>query len=206
MQLPRGTFRSIKKGQTAPGLLQEMESLQFSGSCTLSWGRERSTLVLDKGRVVLAEHQMLRGDAALNGIRALSDKILDAELSDLNLTQLSLATEFNKQYIIQDSQRSTITFGKNVPGTQPETKPPQQTVPPARTFPEKRIRSPGKEVQENDWLDDIKETDLIGIVNKDLASLERIDLESMTEKIRNTCKSTVQRLDLGHLMEEKSGK
>jgi hypothetical protein len=43
-------------------------------------------------------------------------------------------------------------------------------------------------------------------VNQDLAALERIDLESMTEKIRNTCKSTVQRLDLGHLMDEDTGK
>ncbi|MDD1676733.1 MAG: hypothetical protein LUQ40_03240 [Methanomicrobiales archaeon] len=206
MQLPRGTFRSIKKEQNVSDLLQELETLQFSGSCTLSWGKGTSILVLNKGRVMLAEHQVFRGDDALNEIRAFMQHSLTVELSDLNPVQLNLAEEFNKQYIIQDSKRSSVTFGKAVVPAPVVADMLPQPAKPVRTVPEKSSRSPDRECRENDWLDDIKESDFNGVVKRDFASLERMDLESMTEKIRKTCKSTVQRLDLGHLMEGKSGK
>ena len=206
MQLPRGTFRSIKKDQNVSDLLLELETLQFSGSCTMSWGKGTSVIVLNRGRVILAEHLTFRGDDALNEIRIFRKENLAVELSDLNPIQLNLATEFNKQYIIRDQQRSNVTFGKAVSPAPAEMNGPPQPVVPARYPPEKRSRSLDKDLPENDWLDDLKESDLNGVAKRDLASLERMDLESMTEKIRKTCKSTVQRLDLGHLMDWNSGK
>jgi hypothetical protein len=105
---------------------------------------------------------------------------------------------------VKDGNRPGVTFGSTT--AQPQEKKPAQPALPAVTRPGGRIPPAVREIGENDWLDDIKETDVAGIVNQDLAALERIDLESMTEKIRNTCKSTVQRLDLGHLMDEDTGK
>jgi hypothetical protein len=182
-------------------LLKELESTGFSGFCTMSLAKETSILVLDKGRVILAKHRELRGDKALQEIRLLEGLMLDAELTDFNATQLGLATEFNKQYIVKDGNRPGVTFGSGASRPQ-ETKPAPAAPSPAITRLRVRSSPADREIGENDWLDDIKETDVAGIVNQDLAALERIDLESMTEKIRNTCKSTVQRLDLGHLMDE----
>jgi hypothetical protein len=206
MQLPRGTFRSIRKGLSIPVLLQEMETARFSGYCTISWGREVSTLVLDKGHVVLAEYRDLGGAGALNSIAGLGDQSVDAQLNDLSVTQLSLASEFNKPYAIKDSQRSGVTFGK-LPALQtteakiaaPSTHPPT----PSRT---PNPGSPGREVPPAERSIDVLEGDALGIVNKDLAALDRMDLDRITEQIRDTCKITVERLDLGHLMNEKPRK
>ena len=103
MQLPRGTFREIKKNETVRIILEGLENERFSGVCTLSFPAGDGVLVYRKGKYVLAKVRNLYGDAGIAELRGILDKTGDAALSQLDETQIKLALEFNKQAIVQRS-------------------------------------------------------------------------------------------------------
>jgi hypothetical protein len=95
MQLPRGKFRSVIKGVALNSLIQELAEVRYTGVITITWNHELVTLVIQKGRYVLAEYGMLRGDPAWEAINALGEANVDAILADFSDAGLKLATEFN---------------------------------------------------------------------------------------------------------------
>jgi hypothetical protein len=96
MQLPRGKFRSVIKGVALNSLIQELTEVRYTGVITISWRQEVISLVIQKGRYILAEYGSLKGDSAWEGMIALGETIVDAILSDFSDSELKLAIEFNE--------------------------------------------------------------------------------------------------------------
>ena len=96
MQLPRGTFREIRKKILVSNLLNEIEVKGFSGICTISYGNGTGTVVFRSGIGILAKLPDSAGDAAWQKLQQMHDKEVDAAFSLLDETQMRLALEFNK--------------------------------------------------------------------------------------------------------------
>jgi len=100
MQLPRGKFRSVIKGVALNSLIQELAEVRYTGDITISWKKEVISLVIQKGRYILAEFGTLRGDPAWDAMTALGETTIDAILADFSDADLKLATEFNEGYLL----------------------------------------------------------------------------------------------------------
>jgi hypothetical protein len=96
MQLPRGTFREIKKGVPVSSLIDDLEKAGFSGLCSLSYESSTGTLVFKSGKCILADFMSQHGDAAWNELQKIVEKDVDAALSTLDEAQIQLSLEFNK--------------------------------------------------------------------------------------------------------------
>jgi hypothetical protein len=96
MQLPRGKFRSVIKGVALNSLIQELAEVRYTGVITISWRQEVISLVIQRGRYILAEYGSLKGDSASEGMTALGETTVDAILSDFSDSELKLAVEFNE--------------------------------------------------------------------------------------------------------------
>lgn len=96
MQLPRGTFREIKKNETVGSILLEIERMKFSGICSISYGPNMGTLVFKSGKCILSKFLGKQGDAGWNELQNILDEEVDAALSSLDEAQIQLSLEFNK--------------------------------------------------------------------------------------------------------------
>jgi hypothetical protein len=190
----------MRKGVTLSAFLdEEVTDPSFTGYCIISFGRASCSLVLEHGKCMLAEYPPLKGGDAWNAIKAIGDTQVDAELSDITDTQVQLALEFNKLARVDSSRPSAIIFTKT------ESVTPSEVIenPLKRSGSAKSASAPLPQQKREQREDSrIPEGDGFVLVNRDLDRLDAMDLESMTEKIRNSCKSTVRRLHLGHLLEE----
>jgi hypothetical protein len=96
MQLPRGTFRYIKKATKLGGILEDLELMKFSGICAISFGSAQGSLVYKSGKRILAEFCTTSGDAAWDEFQKISGENVDASVSTMDDTQIELSLEFNK--------------------------------------------------------------------------------------------------------------
>ena len=159
MQLPRGTFREIKKNQKTGDVLTELEQGRFSGICSISCQDGVSTLVLKSGKCILAEYETFKGDAALERLlHALADEDIDAALSTMDEAQIQISLEFNKAERIIKTRRTSPASQKPVnqpvhlaqrtitkkPGQTQETNlsPPQETLSSLAAQPQKMTPRP----------------------------------------------------------------
>jgi hypothetical protein len=100
MQLPRGTFREIRKSVAVESLLQELDGERFTGVASISSSSRNGTLVFKAGKCILVKVQNLRGDAAWDEVQSAGEEEVDAALSVLGDAQIELALEFNKPFRI----------------------------------------------------------------------------------------------------------
>ena len=100
MQLPRGKFRSVIKGVGLNSLIQELAEVRYTGVITVTRNHELISLVIQRGRYLLAEYGSLKGDPAWEAINALGEANVDAILSDFSEAGLKLATEFNEACLL----------------------------------------------------------------------------------------------------------
>ena len=100
MQLPRGTFLSIKRSTKVGDLLKELQEMKFTGVCTISFASGKGAIVLRNGRRILAEYQNTVGDTAWNDLQKITGQKVDASLSTLNEAQIQLSLEFNKTSLL----------------------------------------------------------------------------------------------------------
>jgi hypothetical protein len=96
MQLPRGTFREIRKNVAVESLLKDLEGERFSGVANISSPSRTGTLVFKGGKCILVKIQNSRGDAGWDEIQNAVNEDVDAALSLLGDAQIELALEFNK--------------------------------------------------------------------------------------------------------------
>ena len=96
MQLPRGTFREIRKNVAIESLLHDLEGERFSGVANISSQSLTGTLVFKTGKCILVKIQNSRGDAGLGELQKAGNEEVDAALSLLGDAQIELALEFNK--------------------------------------------------------------------------------------------------------------
>jgi len=234
MQLPRGTFREIKKHQKTRDLLEELERVRFSGICSISYRGKVSTIVLKSGKCILVEFEMFKGDAAFECLsHAIADKEIDAALSTLDEAQIQLSLEFNTAEQIKKTDRSAtasqrpvhqpghpvppviikntgMPTGTNLPlsgenFSTPAKRPPE-IMPrpltgkkePAGNPPELMGSATAPASNEREILaNDTAPTDF----ENDLDMLDSMNLNQMTDKIREDCKNVVKQLHLDHLMD-----
>ncbi len=105
MQLPRGTFREIRRSVAIESLLNELERERFSGVANISSLNLTGTLVFKGGKCILVKVQNFRGDAGWDEILKATGEEVDAALSLLGDAQVELALEFNKPCRVLKSGR-----------------------------------------------------------------------------------------------------
>jgi hypothetical protein len=201
MKLPRGTFHSIKKGILFRLLLDEMEKTKFTGFCTISYGTETCTLVLNSGIYILADFAKSEGDEAWQKMQKMLDMKVDAGLTTLNAAQLQLTREFNPHATLPSFVRKSPTRqvrtgiinsgirrkedipGSGVRGSTLENRkdqgPHEPEIKPAETHPEENGTN----------------------IDRDMEALDKMDIDEMAKKIRENFKVTIGNLDLDHLIE-----
>jgi hypothetical protein len=96
MQLPRGTFREIRKNVAIESLLHELDGERYSGVANVSSPSLTGTLVFKAGKCILVKVSNSRGDAGWEEIEKAGNEEVDAALSVLGDAQIELALEFNK--------------------------------------------------------------------------------------------------------------
>lgn len=106
MDLPRGTFRAIRKNERLDSLLQELEKTQFSGVCSISFGNLNGVLVFRKGVCILGKIENFFSTRAWEEFRKRGAEIVSAALSDLNEVQIELAVEYNAKARVTITHRS----------------------------------------------------------------------------------------------------
>jgi len=116
MQLPRGTFREIKKGIPVSVLLGELEKTGFSGVCSFSFEESTGTLVFKSGKGILSKFRNKNGDAAWDELQKILDEEVDAALSTLDEAQIQLSLEFNKSSRL-------VKWARGAPAKPPAPKP-----------------------------------------------------------------------------------
>lgn len=244
MQLPRGTFREIKKGETIENLLQELERSKFSGVCSISSSAGTGTLVFKVGKCILVKFLGKSGDAGCDELQKNSTNEVDAALSSLDDAQIQLSLEFNKACRLvkvtkplespqkqgapapepakkpvppahtvhptpvaplkaQQKPAAASLFHRPTPPPAPEQKPqkavpapmrPAMPAPPAT--PEQKSQPPAIHPEDN------QEGAAQGSsFDKDIDTFDTMDLDNVTDKIRNDCKTMIKQLHLEHLME-----
>ena len=112
MQLPRGTFREIRKGVAIESLLHALDGEKFSGVASISSPSLTGSLVFKAGKCILVKFGNSRGDTGWDEILKAGSDEVDAALSLLGDAQIELALEFNKPCRILKS-------GKRMPDQAP---------------------------------------------------------------------------------------
>lgn len=232
MQLPRGTFREIKKNQKAADVLEELERGRFSGICSISYRDEISTLVMKSGKCILAEYGSWKGDTALEKLLyAFSEEEIDAALSSLDEAQIQLSLEFNKAECIHKtgpaapatkkpatpivpSYGAGIQKDKTSPPTHrtPASERPASLInrPPEKVHrplasPKNPIREPPVSIrappQKSDGQEKKESASTQTAAESDLDTFDSMNLDEVTGKFREECKTMVKNLHLEHLMD-----
>jgi hypothetical protein len=120
MQLPRGTFREIKKHTKLGGLFEELQQTRFSGICTISFGKINGIIVFKSGKRILAEYENGIGDAAWDELQNIFEEFVDAALSTLDAAQIELSLEFNKSCRILKVGKTEDHPPPTIPSTPPQ--------------------------------------------------------------------------------------
>lgn len=260
MQLPRGTFREIKKSEQVGSILDEFEQKKFSGICNISSDKVSGTLVFKSGKCILAKVQNKSGDTAWDELLKMNIQEVDAALSSLDEAQIQLALEFNKVCRIvkggktipltgplpqktvhaphHEPEIKKISLQKNADApTKPEAPkdthptppiqrpssslvspplsiknviPPPQARAPVTSQPASMVQpqsqipvSRSSPVTEQKNPSDSEETAAqdSSSFERDIDTFDTLDLDDVTDKIRNDCKSMIKQLQLEHLME-----
>lgn len=142
MQLPRGTFREIRKSVAIESLLHELERERFSGVANISSLNLNATLVFKGGKCILVKVQNFRGDAGWDEIQKATGEEVDAALSLLGDAQVELALEFNKPCRVLKSGRQPPAAHRPVPAASHEI--PGSAMPQKGTAPVAPLKPPVK--------------------------------------------------------------
>jgi hypothetical protein len=210
MQLPRGSFHSIRRGMVLHLLLDEIEKSGFSGYCTVIHDAVKCTLVLNSGNYILAEYGKTEGDAAWLKIHDLMTKKVDAALTSLSEAQLKLCIEFNSPAELHEPVK--WASGRPVKTVLPHVRSEALVRPEPRHA--KNVKKSGRtsgisvnavaKPHEGIKAQRPVENEEIEILERDLGSLDDAKLDEMTRKIRENCMIAVEKLHLDHLIQKTS--
>jgi len=250
MQLPRGTFREIKKGETIATLLEELERTKFSGVSSTSSPAGTGTLVFKSGKCILVKYLGKAGDPGFEDLIRDAGTEVDAALSTLDDAQIQLALEFNKPCRIIKAPRmdadqrrpaaaappvreqvrkpappvhappvkttpkppAASSLFQRQPAAAHEASPAQEPPKPVAGFGRPAMPAPPSVSMKKEAAvpaggpseSDTETHDAHGqssIFEKDIDTFDSMDLDNVTDKIRNDCKTMIKQLHLEHLME-----
>lgn len=210
MQLPRGTFRALKRGCNMHTLINELKDSAFSGYCRIAPESGPITLVFDRGMIRLAEYKTIDGDAALERVFQSGPVTIDAVLHDLSPAQINLAVEFSPSSVVKSERRivssdrkepqsygnDVITTAKKEGHLDHEISLIDKTAL-NTTFEKPAIRSENSPVQTfGDG----------SLLSRELDALDSMDIEGMAAKFRTNCRIMMERLGLEHLVDHNTEK
>lgn len=227
MQLPRGTFREIRKKIVLQDLLTEFEETRFTGTCGIVAGPATGSFVFQNGACILARFHGQAGDAAIREMQQSARDAVDVIISTLDETQVRLSLEFNPGCIVltepaPDSARSPSAHSTEPARTIPPMRPATPAAP-ASSLPGRRVLIAGgvpvakqdsrqtqvapraaahlppktPEIKTSVAESDGEPEDL----ESGIDALDSMDLDLVTSRIRGECKTLVKQLDLDHLLE-----
>jgi len=212
MQLPRGTFRELKKGCALCSLIDGLVQNAFSGYCRIVADPHSITLVFEQGTILLAEYDTLQGDTAWTRLMQESQMIVDAAIHDMTASQVNLAIEFSQQARVRAARHTLKEHDR------PDDRSPDK---PAGMVPDgaKRVTATssqgGDPVHPHDPAETVRAAADARdsprdthdpFLLKDLESLDAMDIENMAEKFRANCRLMIERLNLEHLITQKPKK
>lgn len=188
--VPRGEFCELKKSATTSEVLESLKARAFSGYTLITTDATGCTLVFSGGACILAGYGDERGAAALEKAKALSAPA-DFGIYALTPQKIALSLEFNEAYRVEGAPETTV---KNQPS------PPQKRTQPG---PAGTSRPPAREKTKGA---DPSPQPTIDPVMKDLDALDAIDPAEMAANLKSGYISILDRLQLGHLVDEKKKK
>jgi hypothetical protein len=229
MQLPRGTFRSIRKGVNFSDVLAELASSRFTGMCTISSATLNGTLVFRSGVCVLAKIQNFYGDKGWAALTEQPDQILDLAISDFNTAQIQLALDFNKNAMVHTAtapspHKTAPPMAAVRTGERPSRESVKHASPPKKeqkkheisnapaTSPaasagtppvhEERVTPVAAGGEIPAVPDTVPEKTSGSSDELDLEMFDKMDLDDVALKIRKDCKIILKQLQLDHLTEK----
>jgi hypothetical protein len=218
MQIPRGTFRALKRGCDLHTLIQELKDTAFCGYCRIAPGSGSITIVFDKGIIRLAEFDDLEGDAAFERIFQSGPVTVDAVLHDLSAAQLDLAVEFSPSSVVKTDKRRTLPDQHGSPGIGRSHHPNpmdfrntglKEELPDSgsrRVQTDQSIIPAEKPVVKREISRIHVSDDDASLLSRELDALDAMDIESMAAKFRANCRLMMERLELEHLIDQNTGK
>jgi hypothetical protein len=202
MQLPRGTFRELKKGLPLHSLIREMADSGLTGYCKIVSSKTSILLVFSGGKIILAECGALTSRAAMDEISRTGGEPVDAVLHDLSETQIKLALEFNPSARVDQQGRV------DRPGTEPAGQ--RSTADAPRVVftlpPEGPAKIPSRVLERGGFsghpIPSAGGEDETALLMRDLDALDALGIQTMTEKFRANCRQMIEKLELEHLLEK----
>jgi hypothetical protein len=143
MQLPRGTFLTIKRSTKFGDLFSELHEMKFTGVCTISYKAGNGTIVFKLGKRILAEFQKTTGDTAWEDFQKIISEKADASLSTLSEAQIQLSLEFNKTCLVAKGAKTEKPAPMDIPVPPPVSTSPAHISPPQQAVPVKTQQKPG---------------------------------------------------------------
>jgi hypothetical protein len=241
MQLPRGTFREIRKNVMITNLLEELEKQKFSGISAILSPSLNGTLVYHEGKCILVTFQGRTGDAGWDEIQKAAGEEVSASLSSLDEQQIQLAIEFNKACRVirggrpaqpavrqrpalaphrqhprpPHAQRPVVILTPQKPPPKPAPTRQQVPAPPVTAPPSlhnrpsrppslSRVAAPASrhEERKREEIREVpREDHETSSFESDIDTLNSMNLDVVTDKIRTECKTMIKHLHLDHLME-----
>lgn len=227
MQLPRGTFREIRKKVVLQDLLAEFEDTRFTGTCGIVAGPATGSFVFQNGGCILARFHGQAGDAALREMHQSARDAVDVIISTLDETQVRLSLEFNPACIVltepaSDTSHSPPTHHSAPARTAPVVHPAAPAAPTSPRPGRRVLIAGGVPVTKQDTgqaqgihrvaahpppkalVTKTSVADTAGEpedIESEIDALDSMDLDLVTSRIRSECKTLVKHLDLDHLLE-----
>ena len=213
MQLPRGTFREIRKKVKIGSLLSELGQTRFTGSCSIFSGPATGTFVFREGICILTKFRGEHGNAGWDEMQKYTGEAVDVILATLDEPQIRLSFEFNAASKMKlpgttiPHHRDGAAGGREreIPAVHhpasplaPAGTPPNRTVT-RRTSPHAAATLPTKPAvweEENESHHPDPDS-----VESGFDALDDMDLEHVTSRIRSDCRTLLKELQLEHLME-----
>ncbi len=152
MQLPRGTFREIRKSVAIESLLRELDGEKFSGVANISSQSLTGTLVIKAGKCILVKVQNNRGDTAWDELAKAGNEEVDAALSVLGDAQIELALEFNKSCRLVKSGKYGAAPATQRPSASASHEPPREVHAPKPAGPVAPLKPPVKPVPTRNYV------------------------------------------------------
>ncbi|MBN1195066.1 MAG: hypothetical protein JXA08_06955 [Methanomicrobiaceae archaeon] len=175
LQMPRGTFHSLKKNVSFSKLIDDLREMRFSGYCNLAFADRKGTIVFEEGICMIADFPPARGSDALQELQPLVDGTVNAELYTLTSAQMQLTLEFNRDY------RVSVATSPSLAAVRPQK------------VAERPLKSAEPTAPTNE--------ELTEDFDEQMRAIESMDLDSMAEQSRESFKDILNRLQLDYLLE-----
>ena len=209
MQLPRGTFLTIKRSTKVGDLLAELQDMKFTGICTISFGIVNGTIVYKSGKRILAQYKDTIGDAGWDELQKIIEEKVDASLSTLNEAQIQLSLEFNKTCLIVKGGKTEKTVA--VEPVRASELPKIKSDTHLKKAAHKQLAAIRHKSQIYPQISEEKRSEDLTLLqgcsdsssfDKDIETFETMNVDTITNKIRGECKNLIKQLHLEHLQED----